>query len=143
MSSAGWTPVPMPPGVHSTVLASTYHAETTASRQITSALAYGRKVSQLVTSRRLVHCSRASQARQSAPILDDIVTQVEKLSRAVDRTVHRVGALRVGVIGLLAALARDDPVSGAKIISDVILVLDATIHDSELQGSKAELDELG
>ena len=74
---------------------------------------------------------------------DDIVTQVEKLSRAVDRTVYRVEALRIGVIGLLSALARHDPVLAAKIMSDVIRVLDAAADVSELQARKTELDELG
>ena len=74
---------------------------------------------------------------------DDIVTQVEKLSRAVDRTVHRVEALRIGLIGLLSALARHDPVLAANLMSDVIRVLDAAAHESELHARKTELHELG
>ena len=73
---------------------------------------------------------------------DDIVARVNRLSCTLDRTVHRVEALRVAFLGLLAALAHRDPGLATAIMRDLLLVLDATVEETELQPHRVELDAL-
>ena len=73
---------------------------------------------------------------------EDIVARVNRLSRTLDKTVHRADALRIVVLGLLAALARHDPAIAAAIMRDLIRLLDETAGEAELQPYSNELVEL-
>ena len=73
---------------------------------------------------------------------DDIVIRVEKLIHTFEKTVHRVEALRIAVVGHIAANARRAPELAAKALRDLILVLDATAEHSNVALYATELREL-
>lgn len=70
---------------------------------------------------------------------EDIVNRVNTLSRAVDGTAHRVEVLRFGVLGLLSAIARQDPEIASKIMRDLIFVLETMADEDTDEAYKAEL----